>query len=60
MELSHFRNMKEIPRPLFIRGFIATYNDAILSQLNAVHTQTPYFVKIDFNIMLPSTHRSSK
>jgi len=32
--------------------------DSILSQLNPVHTLTPYSFKIHFNIILPSMSRS--
>jgi hypothetical protein len=32
----------------------------ILSQMNLVHTITPYFFKINFNIIRSSTPRSSK
>lgn len=32
----------------------------ILSQINPVHTLEPYFCKIEFTVMLPSTPRSSK
>jgi len=32
--------------------------DPILSQKNPVHTLTPYFFKIHFNITIPSTHVS--
>jgi hypothetical protein len=32
---------------------------AILSQMNPIHTSKSYFPKIHFNIILPSTPRSS-
>jgi hypothetical protein len=32
----------------------------ILSQINSVHTPSPYFFKIHFNIFLPSMSRSPK
>jgi hypothetical protein len=34
--------------------------DRILSQTNPFHALIPYFVDINFNIILPSTHRPSK
>jgi len=34
--------------------------DRILSQVNPVHTFTPYLCKIHFNIILPSTPKSPK
>jgi hypothetical protein len=34
--------------------------DRILSQLNPIHILTPYFFKIYFSIILPSTLRSRK
>lgn len=33
---------------------------SILSRMNPIHTLTPYFFQVIFNIILPSTHKFSK
>jgi hypothetical protein len=41
----------------FITSFTSIHH---MSQIDSVHTSPPYFLKIHFNIILPSTPRSSK